>query len=157
MRGILTSRKMYQFVRIILGVVFVASGGIKAADFAAFSRIIDAFAILGPGMSYPAAVLISCLELFLGIGLVADIKGSLGGILGLLLGFVLVLSWALYMGYDVDCGCFGPQDPEAKAFSSLKTSLGRDVGMILSVFYLYIWRFRNRHNPVLLKNFHKKE
>ena len=157
MRGILTSKKMYQCVRIILGVVFIVSGGIKAADFAAFSRIIDAFAIIGPGMSYPAAILISCLELVLGIGLVADIKGSLGGILGLLLGFALILSWALYMGYDIDCGCFGPQDPEAKAFSSLKTSLLRDVLMILSVLYLYIWRFRNKHNPVFLRNYYKKE
>ncbi len=146
-RDILFSKKVYQLVRIALGVVFIVSGGLKMFDIQSFSEVIHAFAILPYGMSYPAAVLIIVSEFVFGIGLVADIKGSLAGILSLLFGFVLVLSWALYMGYDIDCGCFGPEDPEAKAFASLKISLFRDVLMIGVVSYLYASRVLNDRIP----------
>ncbi len=143
-------------VRITLGLLFVVSGGIKATDPVSFSKIIQAFAILPSSFSYSAAVLICFSELLLGIGLIADIRGSLGGIMALLTGFILVLSWALYMGYDIDCGCFGPEDPEAKAFSSLKTSLTRDGFMVLSVIYLYAWRFKNSYAPRFSKAINKR-
>lgn len=139
----MASKKMYMIGRIGLGMVFIVSGALKTADLTAFAHIIDAFAILPGVVVYPAAVLISFAELALGIGLVADIRGSLAGILGLLILFVFVLGWAIYMGYDIDCGCFGPEDPEAEAFSSLRTSLARDVVMILWVSCLYLWRRKN--------------
>ncbi len=154
-KNILFSLKAYQVVRVALGVVFIVSGGIKVVDINSFSEVINAFAILPYGMSYPAAILFSVSELVLGIGLIADIRGSLTGILSLLLLFALVLSWALYMGYDIDCGCFGPEDPEAKAFASLKTSLIRDVLMIGLVFYLYASRLFNMQ--VLKFSTQKKE
>ena len=157
MKFIWTSVLSYRVVRITLGGIFIVSGAIKSMDPAGFSQIIEAFAIIGPGMSYPTAVLIIFSELILGIGLVADIKGSLGGISGLLLGFVLVLGWALYMGYDIDCGCFGPQDPESKAFSGLRTALARDAAMLLSAGYLYLWRWRNDCPPRTLNLFRKME
>ncbi len=140
-KDILFSSKAYQLVRIVLGIVFIVSGGIKIVDINLFSKVIHAFAILPYGMSYPAAVLISVSELVFGIGLVADIRGSLAGILSLLFLFIFVLSWALYMGYEIDCGCFGPEDPEAKVFAGLKTSLVRDMLMIGLVSYLYISRY----------------
>jgi len=143
----MSSKKIYVIVRVGLGLVFIVSGAIKAMDLVSFSKVIEAFAILPVDFSYPAAVLISVTELLLGMGLVADIKGSLGGIFSLLCGFGFVLSWAIYMGYDIDCGCFGEQDPEAKAFASLRTSLFRDVFMIVVVSYLYTWRFKNNYIP----------
>ncbi len=146
-RDVLFSKKVYQLVRIALGGMFIVSGGMKMFDIQSFSEVIHAFAILPYGMSYPAAVLIIVLELVFGIGLVADIKGSLAGILSLLFAFILVLTWALYMGYDIDCGCFGPEDPEAKAFASLKTSLFRDLLMIGAVSYLYVSRVLNDYIP----------
>ncbi len=157
MKLIMSSKKIYMIVRIGLGLVFIISGAIKAMDLVSFSRVIEAFAILPIDMSYPAAVLISVTELLLGIGLIADIKGSLGGIFLLLFGFAFVLSWAIYMGYDIDCGCFGEQDPEAKAFSSLRTSLVRDFFMIFIVSYLYIWRFKNNHTLSFSPKFSQKK
>lgn len=156
-KSLLKSQMLYMIVRMALGLVFAVSGGIKAADLASFGQIINAFAILPSGFIYPAAVLISFSELILGIGLMADIKGCLGGISGLLTGFILILSWALYMGYDVDCGCFGPHDPEAKAFSGLQTALARDAAMMLSAGYLYLWRFRNDYAPWTPNLFRKME
>ncbi len=153
MKFIISSKNIYMIVRIALGFVFIISGAIKMADLESFSKVIEAFAILAFGLSYPAALLIAFAELLLGVGLVADIKGSLGGILALLLAFSVVLGWAIYMGYDIDCGCFGAQDPETKAFSGLKTSLTRDFFMIVLTSYLYFWRFKNNHIPNSFKIF----
>jgi hypothetical protein len=44
------------------------------------------------------------------------------------------------MGLDVDCGCFGPEDPEAEAFHGLRLSLYRDLAMMAGVFFIYGWR-----------------
>jgi uncharacterized membrane protein YphA (DoxX/SURF4 family) len=143
----LFSRQAYHAIRIVLGLIFIVSGGIKLFGLGDFAATINAFAIIPEEFSLITAVAITFLELLLGMGLVFDIKGGLSGIFVLLTGFVLVLGWALYMGYDVDCGCFGPTDPEAKAFSSIRTSLWRDIFMIGMVIYLYIWRYKNEHVP----------
>jgi hypothetical protein len=44
------------------------------------------------------------------------------------------------MGLDVDCGCFGPEDPEAEAFHGLRLSLFRDLVMMAGVVFIYGWR-----------------
>lgn len=157
MTSFLASKKVYLIVRVLLGVLFIVSGTIKAFDPDAFAGVIQAFSILPVELSFPAAVIITYAEIILGIGLVADVKGSLSGILVLVLGFMAVLGWALYMGYDIDCGCFGPQDPEAKVFSSLKSSLFRDVGLAIAILYLYIWRFKNGYSPISILRFRKQE
>jgi hypothetical protein len=40
----------------------------------------------------------------------------------------------------VDCGCFGPEDPEAEAFHGLRQSLYRDLAIMAGVFFIYGWR-----------------
>jgi hypothetical protein len=40
----------------------------------------------------------------------------------------------------VDCGCFGPEDPEAEAFHGLRLSLFRDLVMMAGVVFIYGWR-----------------
>lgn len=134
-------------VRCLLGFVFIVSGTLKLMDLESFARVIDAFAILPTGLSGLFSVLISLAELVAGLGLVLDIRGSLFSIMSLLVSFVLVLGWALYMGYDIDCGCFGPGDPEAEAFSSIRTSLFRDIVMLAVIFYLYAWRRISGYTP----------
>lgn len=155
MKFLFSSKKAYMIARIFLGLVFIGSGVIKVADLDSFSKGIEAFAILPPEFCYPFAVVISFAEIIFGSGLVADIKGSLLAIFLMLLVFVMVLSYAIFMGYDIDCGCFGPEDPEAEVFSGLKSSLFRDLCMAVQVLYLYLWRFRNNHHPFSL-NFYKK-
>jgi hypothetical protein len=51
-----------------------------------------------------------------------------------------VLSYGIWMGLDVDCGCFGPEDLEAKAFHGLKGSLLRDLVMLAGIAFIYGWR-----------------
>lgn len=151
MKRFLLSKQIYHIVRVGLGMVFLISGLMKAVDPLAFSKVIEAFALLPVWLCLPAAVVIICAEIVCGAGLLFDLKGSLGAVLVLLFCFVTVLGYALYMGYDIDCGCFGPDDPEARAFHSLKTSLTRDLLMIALVVYLYILRVKNKYSPLPIK------
>lgn len=151
MKTLLFSKKTYSLLRIFLGLIFIGSGTIKILDLESFSNVIEAFAILPPELCYPFAVIVSFSEIIFGLGLVMDLKGSLTAIFLMLLVFAAVISYAILMGYDIDCGCFGPQDPEAKAFAGLKLSLARDLCMIAGGIYLYLWRFKNNHHPFLPK------
>ena len=92
----------------------------------------------------PLAVVLSALEIIAGTGLLVDIRGSLALVTGLLLLFVAVLGYGIRMGLDVDCGCFGPDEPEADAFYGLRSALYRDLIVLLAAAFLYGWR-RYRH------------
>jgi len=137
----------YTVVRVFLGLLFVYSGLTKSMDLVFFSKTVQAFAILPNSIVFPAAVVIVLSELVFGIGIVLDIRFSLGGILILLLGFMAVIGYALHMGYDIDCGCFGPGDPEALAFQGLTRALYRDLSILLIAGYLYMWRYKTGHRP----------
>ncbi len=146
------SKKLYVGIRIGLGLVFLISGIIKLTDLESFSKVIEVFGIVPCGLSYPFAVMICFCEIIFGTGLIADIKGCLSAILLMLLTFMAVLSYAVFKGYDVDCGCFGPEDMESRVFPGMKGALLRDFLMAGLIFYLYLWRYKNRHLPFSLNS-----
>ena len=118
-----------------------------------FAVIIDAYGLMPEAWILPLAIILPLLEMIFGLGLLLDIKGSLAGITGLLMLFMAILSYGLWLGLDVDCGCFGPQDPESEAFHSLRPALYRDFVMIAGVIYLYFWRYYRSTKPVRLMSF----
>ena len=136
----LISKNTYLTARIFLGFVFIVSGGLKLIDIPSFSKTVEAFAILPPGYSALFAVILPVCELVAGFGLCVGKKWGLWAVTGMLLGFIGVIGYAIYMGYDIDCGCFGPGDPEAEAFSGLKTTLLRDLFFITLSAYLFGWQ-----------------
>jgi hypothetical protein len=105
-----------------------------------FAVLIEAYGIVPEGLLMPVAIGLPLLEVIAGIGLLFDIRGSLSLITGLLVLFMVVLGYGIWMGLDVDCGCFGPEDPEAEAFHGLRQSLYRDLAMMAGVFFIYGWR-----------------
>ncbi|MBU3954086.1 MAG: DoxX family protein [Proteobacteria bacterium] len=150
MRVVFLSPVPYRVLRIFLGVLFLASGLAKSMDLVFFSKTIQAFAIIPGSLCLPAAVMIVLAEIVFGGGLVLDIRFCLGGILVLVLGFMVVVGHAIHMGYDIDCGCFGPGDPEASAFRGLYTALYRDMALLVVAGYLFLWRHKTGHRPVPL-------
>ncbi len=150
MQFLLSSHIPYRVLRVLLGGGFVYSGLSKSLDLEYFAGIINAFGLLPPSIVYPVGVAIVLGELALGLGLILDRKGCLSGILAMLLGFMAVAGYAIYMGYDIDCGCFGPGDPEAEAFSQLRTVMVRDGVMVIGIAYLYFWRYRTGRHPLPL-------
>lgn len=130
----------YQLLRWFIGGLFICSGATKLLAPQLFAVLIEAYGIVPEGLLMPVAVILPALEVLAGVGLLFDIHGSLAVITGLLLLFVAILGYGIWMGLDVDCGCFGPEDPEAEAFHGLRAALYRDMVMLTAVVFLYAWR-----------------
>jgi len=131
---------IYNLTRWILGGVFIYAGSAKLLEPKTFTVLIEAYGIVPESLLMPVAIALPALEVAAGIGLLFDIEGSLLVIAGLLGLFIAILGYGIWIGLDVDCGCFGPEDPEAEAFHSFKISLYRDLIMLAGVAFLYGWR-----------------
>jgi len=140
----------YGLIRTALGIVFIWSGFSKLLDPEGFSTIIEAYGLIPDVTILPVAIGLPVLELLAGAGLLLDMQGALGIITGLLILFIGVLSYGLWIGLDVDCGCFGPDDPEGAAYHSLRPALYRDTVMLAGIGYLYLWRWRKSVYPMKL-------
>lgn len=135
-------------MRLALGVLFLWAAILKLMDLEVFAATIGAFGLLPKPLVGLAAMILPLIELAAALGLILDARGSLAVIFGLLIMFSLILAYGLWLGLDIDCGCYGPGDPEAEAFSSLRSSLYRDLIMLGGVFYLYWWRSREGRDPL---------
>lgn len=137
----------YRLTRWGIGGVFIYAGILKLLAPKTFAVLIEAYGIMPDPLLLPMASCIAFLEVAAGVGLLFDVKGSLSVIAGLLLLFVAILAYGLWMGLDVDCGCFGPGDPEMEAFHGLLDALYRDLFMLASVIFIYGWRRFRRIKP----------
>lgn len=138
---------IYRLCRWTLGILFIYAGGAKLLDPVVFAVLIEAYGIVPQVLLMPAAIVLPLLEVIAGIGLLLDIRGSLAVIAGLLLLFMAILVYGIWMGLDVDCGCFGPEDPESEAFHGLRLSLYRDLFMMAGVIFIYGWRRNTAIRP----------
>ena len=125
---------LYPALRWVFGGIFVYAGGSKLSEPQIFAVMIEAYGIVPEPLIVPVSMILPALEVMAGIGLLADIRGSLSVIAGLLVLFIAVLGYGIWMGLDVDCGCFGPDDPEAEAFHDLWAAIYRDLAMLAYVF-----------------------
>jgi uncharacterized membrane protein YphA (DoxX/SURF4 family) len=131
---------LYKLCRWTLGGLFIYAGGTKLLEPKIFAVLIEAYGIVPEGLLAPVAIGLPLLEVIAGFGLLFDIRGSLALITGLLVLFMGVMGYGIWLGLDVDCGCFGPEDPEAEAFHGLRLSLFRDLVMMAGVIFVYGWR-----------------
>jgi len=138
---------LYRLCRWTLGGIFIYAGGIKLLEPKIFAFLIEAYGIIPEELLIPVAVGLPLLEVIAGFGLLFDIRGSLGLITGLLVLFMVVIGYGIWLGLDVDCGCFGPEDPEADAFHGLRLSLFRDLVMMAGVVFFYGWRLYRAIRP----------
>jgi len=132
----------YRGVRLILAVIFLWAGIVKILDPDSFAVILEAFDLLPYTWIMPVAVGLPVLEILAAIGLLFDVRGSLPAVTGLLVLFLVILGYGIWLGLDIDCGCFGPGDPEGEAYKGLRPALYRDIVMLAGVAYLYIWRMK---------------
>jgi len=146
---------IYHLIRVLLSVIFLWSGISKLMEPTEFSVIIDGYGLVPDAWILPLAIAFPLLEMVFGLGLLLDIRGSLAVITGLLMLFIAILGYSIWLGLDVDCGCFGPEDPEAKAFHGLWSALVRDIIMMLGIFYLYYQRLNQIVSPKRLRNLFK--
>lgn len=139
--GLFGSWRAYLLVRSLLGILFLYAGITKLGDLQGFGMVIDDFGLLPASWVGPVAIMLPVVELLTALGLLVDMRGSLGAVVIMLLLFIAVLSYGIRLGLDIDCGCFGPADPEAHAYGNLRSSLARDMAMLMAAVYLYWWRY----------------
>ena len=132
----------YRGVRMIIALIFMWAGVVKILDPDSFAIILEAFDLFPYTWTMPIAVGLPVLEILAAIGLLFDVRGSLSAIAGLLVLFLAILGYGVWLGLDIDCGCFSPGDPEGEAYKGLRPALYRDLIMLAGVAYLYVWRFR---------------
>lgn len=150
--SVITSQWPYRIIRWGLAVVFIYSGITKLFDPEAFAVVIKAFGLIPESMVMPVAILLPVLEVLIGMTVIWDIRWSLESMTWLLVLFMAILGYAIFMGLDIDCGCFGPDDPEHKGFSSLRPALYRDMVMMTGILYLYAWRhLKNKNKEEVLQ------
>lgn len=127
--------------RFALAAVFFTAGVPKLLDPEQFALSINAYGMLPEFLVFPAALFLSFSEVVIAIGLLFGRSCFLWASLFLLLAFIAVLVYAISLGLDIDCGCFGPEDPEALAFSGIRTALMRDIlFVILTIIPLWLRR-----------------
>jgi len=141
MKKIITSKLLYLALRVVLGGVFIYAGATKIVDVDGFAMAIDGYGLVSWRMANLLARTLPVIEIVTGLGLILDVRGALGMIVAQLLGFVSVLVYAISMGLDVDCGCFGPNDPGAGESGGLWETLIRDMLMIAACLFIY-WQRR---------------
>ncbi len=147
-------------VRVLLAGVFVASGSLKLLDPSALAVTVKALGLAPGWAAKPLSVLLAGLEVLAGLGLLLRLRWSLPAITGLLFFFIAILAYALRLGLDIDCGCFGPDEPEARAFHGLWSALWRDFCLLAGAAYVHVWNWahgvRDRRLGTILSVFHVK-
>jgi uncharacterized membrane protein YphA (DoxX/SURF4 family) len=123
---------------VVLGAVFLWAGLLKLLDMEGFAQIISSYELVPETLLSVVAIGLPALEVFAGLGLVFDIRGSLGTILGLLALFIFVLWFGILKDLDIDCGCFSPS--ELAEHTTLREAMYRDLAMMIAVVYLFWWR-----------------
>ncbi len=126
-----------------VGLFFLFAAVPKIFDVHGFAKIIEAYAFLPDILIMPVAVILPIIEILLAIGLLCNSWKSKLGCAILLTLFIVLLSYSLWIGLDIDCGCFGPEDPEFSAFHGLRTALVRDILMFLPLAYSF-WYHKYR-------------
>ena len=127
----------YRLLRWALGATFLVAGATKLLRPDEFAIVIQAFGLLPDAWTEPVALLLPTIEVLAALGLIFDVQGSLEAIAGLLASFLLLLGYGLWLGLDVDCGCFGPHDPEGLAYAGIRPAFYRDWLLLAGVAGLY--------------------
>lgn len=127
------------FCRWLVAAVFLFAGVPKLLDIDSFSKIIEAYGLVPEQLLVPVAIVLAVAEVVCGVGLLFKKKIALYSISGLMIIFIMVLSYGVWVGLDIDCGCFSTNDPEHKAFSGLRSALIRDLILLLPLSYL-LWQ-----------------
>jgi hypothetical protein len=114
-------------LRLILGITFLYAGIVKASASQAFAIALLPFTFIDTTWTGPLAMGLAWMEILVGVLVLAPRIYEAGAamIAGLCAVFIVVLSWALWNGYIVSCGCFG--EDVAPSAGKMLLAIGRDI------------------------------
>ena len=124
--------------------VFLYGGLPKLFQIHNFAETVGAYGIVPDVVLLPVALGIVVLEVIVGVGLIVHKRIAQHLAVMLLVVFIGVLAYGLWLGLDIDCGCFVGDENEHGVFSSLKGALIRDLLLLLPLFFLYCQPLLNK-------------
>ena len=130
--------------RIVLAAVLLYGGIPKLFAPVEFAAVISAYGILPDPLVFPAAIILPLAEVLTAIGLLLNYRWALISAILLLCFFIVVLSYGISLGLDIDCGCFGPEDHEYGVASSLEAARLRDLVFLVPAAYVSWFSYVNR-------------
>ena len=126
--------------RILLGVVLVLAGYLKAKSPAQAQMAVRAYKLLPISIANIFGLALPWLEIGAGVLLIVGIAVRYAALFGglLMLLFVGVISQAWARGLSIDCGCFGGGGQVAAGHTKYLQEILRDLGLTLSAVFLYL-------------------
>ena len=117
-------------LRVALGGVFLAAGGLKVGHADVFASEIAGFQLLPHPLIAPLALLLPFLELMIGVYLVVGLFTRFAAWFAALemAVFAAAIASAVLRGISTSCGCFGPSDHATTSWPEV----GRDLGFTLA-------------------------
>ncbi len=133
-------------VRLILGCVFLAGALPKIHQPYDFLGDVYGYEIVGPKLGILVAMTMPWAELVVGICLLGSIFVGGALLVSFCMGamFTFVLSWAIYHGLDISCGCFGSGSHQIGYLTLIRAVLITVFSCIAFVLVL----FRQNENAV---------
>lgn len=141
MKKILSNPLLSLAARLVVGLVFVAAAVDKIAVPDVFAKSISNYQIVPLSMLHIIALTLPWVELIVGLMLLFGIRlrASAAIAAGLLVVFILAVSWALMQDYNINCGCFA-QTPEAAEHSKVGLpKILENTGMTLLCAYIFFF------------------
>ena len=117
---------LHHVARVALGAVFVLTGATKLTDIPTFAARVADFGLVFDGIVTPVAWAVALGEVLSGAALACNLRGSLTCVSAFLGMFIVVLTYGILLGLDIDCGCFG-----ARLKLPLQTQLVIDLVLVL--------------------------
>ena len=142
----ITQHRLALVSRMILAAVFIYGGVPKLFSPHDFARIISAYGLVPETLVFPVAIVLPLIEVITAIGLVLNYRWAIVTSLLLLLFFIAVLSYGILLGLDIDCGCFGIEEPEHDAFSTLSEARIRDLLLLFPAGYSWWFIHSTKEN-----------
>ena len=124
-------------LRVVLGGIFLAAGGLKIGHFDLFASQIAGFELLPRPLIAPLALLLPFVEVLLGAYLILGLFTRFAAAFAALQLWIFsaAIASAVVRGLSASCGCFGPSDTTVTSWPEV----ARDVGLGL-VAVLVAWR-----------------
>ena len=132
-------------LRVILGAVFNYGAYVKlSAPWALFAMSIDSYKLVPFVLIEPMARTLPWIEALLGVWLISGIwlRVSSSIISAMLVGFMVAMIHAKMAGQQINCGCFGPNEP-ISAWTFL-----RDGSLLAASLLVSFMAFKDAHRRV---------
>lgn len=122
--------------RIYLGIVFLLACYHKIMHPESFALDVASYQFLPLYLINIFALIVPMVELFTGVLIIIGFKARANALLiaGMMISFIIALSWALYQGLDMSCGCFASSTLEESDPISYMTLLRDGFWLALALF-----------------------